>query len=251
MTIMMNALKERIRRKELYIVVVVAVIILALFGSDAATISVEGEAVIGFQSMFRVLHVVVNVTGCLLAMILSLPTIPTEYREKRSHLVWIRGISQVKYHTQLTAANIVSSALAVTILYLTLAFYAITQGAAGYLPAMLPGLLITYMGIAIVSLLISVLSICLPSFAVGLIGSICIVAGIGHGLLDSYKNIIGGFSGTLIKWILWIFPDLNGIQGQAANVIIGDGVDVHVLLKGLLTLYIISLGLLLFRKKEA
>ncbi|MGL6200344.1 MAG: hypothetical protein ACRC3H_15545 [Lachnospiraceae bacterium] len=251
MTIMMNALKERIRRKELYIVVVIAVIILAFFGSDSATISMKGESITGFSRMFQVLHIVVNVAGCLLAMILSLQTIPTEYREKRSHLVWIRGIPQVRYHAQLAIANIVSSAIAVTILYLALAFYAITKGAAEALPAMLPGLLIIWINIAIISLLTSVLSICLPSFGVGLISSICIVVGVLHGILDIYKNIIGGFSGLLIKWVLLIFPDLNAIQNQASNIVLGNSVDIHIVLKGLLTLYIISLGLLLFRKKEA
>jgi len=251
MTITINALKERIRRKELYIVVVIALIILAFCGSDAATISVEGEPIVGFVRMFKVLHVIVNAAGCLLAMILSLRTILVEYKEKRSHLVWIRGVSQVRYHAQLAAANIISSAIAVTILYLALAFYAVTKGAAGYLPSMLPGLLIIYLNIAIVSLLTSVLSICLPSFGAGLIGSICIIVGVLHSILDIYKNIIGGFSGTIIKWVLLIFPDLNGLQSQAVNIILGNGADTHVLLKGLFTLYIISFGLWMFRKKEA
>jgi len=247
----MNALKERIRRKELYIVVAVSLIILAFCGSDAATISVEGESVTGFESMFKVLHIIVNAAGCLLSMVLSLRTIPAEYQEKRSHLIWIRGVSQAGYHAQLAAANVVSSAIAVMILYAALIIYAVIQGAAGYIPTMIPGLLIVILNIAIISLLTSVLSIGLPSFVAGMISSICVLVGVLHGILDIYKNIIGGFSGAIVKWVLLIFPDLNGIQGQAAGLVLGKGIDFHVILKGLLTLYIISLGLWVFRKKEA
>jgi len=36
-----------------------------------------------------------------------------------------------------------------------------------------------------------VLSINLPSFAAGMISSICIIVGVLHSILDIYKNIIG------------------------------------------------------------
>jgi len=40
--------------------VVAALIILAFCGSGAATITVEGEPITGFESMFKVLHIIVN-----------------------------------------------------------------------------------------------------------------------------------------------------------------------------------------------
>lgn len=249
MTIMANALKERIRRKELYIVVAVAAIILAVFGNDSTTLNIDGEDIAGFKSMFKVMHVIVNAAGCLLAMILSLRTIPAEYQEKRSHLVWIRGVSQVRYHTQLAIANFISSAIAVVILYVVLVVYAVTRGES--LNHLGLAILVVFVNIAIISLLVSVLSIKLPSFAVGLIGSICVAVGVLHGILDIYKNIIGGLSGTFVKWVLVIMPDFNGIQSQAAGVVLGNGLDMHLVFKGLLTAFVISLGLWIFRKKEA
>ena len=48
-----------------------------------------------------------------------------------------------------------------------------------------------------------------------------------------------------------ILPDMHGIQVQAQNLMAQEAVDVHMLLVGMLTLYVISLGLFVFKRKEA
>jgi len=87
MIITINALKERIRRKELYIIIIIGIVLLLLLGSGNASMSINGVAITDFSNVFIILHITVNAVTCLLAMIISLKTIPNEYSRKTSHLI--------------------------------------------------------------------------------------------------------------------------------------------------------------------
>lgn len=251
LVIIKNAFKERIRRKELYIVVAIGILILLLCTSGSATISIEGEPITSFNNMFMVMHTMMNAVGCILAVVLSIRTIPNEYERRNSHLVWVRGISQSKYHAGLSLANVLSAMMAMGILYLALAFYVVANGRMDYLVRMIPAFLIVSVNVAIASLLTSVLSIKLPAGAAGGIGFVFTIVGVLHGVLEIYKNIVGGVAGAVLTGILTVLPDMNGIQTQAQNLMSQDAVDVHIILVGLLILYVVSLGLFVFKKKEA
>lgn len=251
LVIIKNAFKERIRRKELYIVVAIGILILLLCTSGSATISIEGEPITSFNNMFMVMHTMMNAVGCILAVVLSIRTIPNEYERRNSHLVWVRGISQSKYHAGLSLANVLSAMMAMGILYLALAFYVVANGRMDYLVRMIPAFLIVSVNVAMASLLTSVLSIKLPAGAAGVIGFIFTIVGVLHGVLEIYKNIAGGVAGAVLTGILTVLPDMNGIQTQAQNLMAQDAVDVHIILVGLLILYVVSLGLFVLKKKEA
>ncbi len=249
--IIKNALRERIRRKELYIVVAIGMLLMLLCSSDTASLSIDGEPVTGFKNMFMVMHILVNAVGCILAVVLSVRTIPNEYERQNSHLVWVRGISQTKYHAGLSIANILSTMSAVAILYIVLAVYVISNGKLEYCLLMIPAFLIESINIVIISLFTSVCSIFMPAMATGTCGILLAGCGVFYGLLDLYKNIIGGFGGKLISLILSIVPDMNGIQKQAQNLMTGNKVDIHLVLTSLFAIYVISLGIFIFKKKEA
>lgn len=249
--IMKNALRERMRRKELYIIVILAILLLLLCSSDVTSITMNGEAVTGFKNMFLVMHTLVHFIGCVLAVVLSLKTIPNEYERKNSHLVWVRGISQSEYHGGLALANILSSLAATLILYLTLGIYAVWKGHAEVLPRMVPGFLTLGVSIAFVSLFVSVMSVKLPVMAAAVLGVLVLIFGVFHGVIDMLKNMLGGVGGKCMSIFLKILPDLNGIQKAAYQIIIGEGVEAHVIFVVLFALWFVSLGLFLFRKKEA
>ena len=249
--IIKNAWKERMRRKELYIVVAIGILILLLCSSGSATISIEGEPITSFDNMFMVIHTMMNAVGCLLAVILSIRTIPNEYERRNSHLIWVRGISQQKYHAGLALANVLSAVVAMGILYLALTGYVVANGRMDYLIRMLPAFLIVSLNVALASLFVSVLTIQLPTMAAGAIGFAFTLIGILHGVLELYKNIAGGLAGTVLNGLLHILPNMHGIQTQAQNVMAQETVDIHMILVGLLTLYVISLGLFVFKRKEA
>lgn len=246
-----NALRERIRRKELYIVVAVGILILLLCSSGTATITMNGEPITGFDYMIVVMHTIVAAVGCLLAAVLGIRTIPNEYERKDSHLIWVRGISQPVYHGGLALANMLSAMLATGILYLALAVYVAANGRVDYLVRMLPAFLIVCIAVAAASLFTSVLSIVLPTALVGVLGILFALGGILHGILSLYKNIAGGVAGTLLKGLLFVLPDMNGIQQQARRLMAQESVDVHLILTGLLAVYVLSLGILVFRRREA
>lgn len=251
MAIMWNGIRERIRSKEIYIVVAIAVLLLLLFGSGDGSLTINGEPVTGYQSAFPVLLVLVNAAGCFLAMVISLRTIPKEYARRTSHLVWIRGISQIRYHGELVLANMASTFFAIGILYLFLMGYTLAKGGGSYFVRMMPAFFILCINGGIVSMLVSVISIRCPAWITGLAGTVCVLAGILHPALGIYRSIIGGVSGTALKWLLAVIPDLAGIEAQASNMVLGKGVSSHELIKGIFTIYILSAGILVIRRKEA
>ena len=249
--IIINALKERVRRKELYFVVVIGILLLLFCSSDNTSITMDGEPLTGFKNMFMIMHTLVNAFGVILAVILSMRTIPNEYERKNSHLVWVRGISQPKYHGGLAVANILASVFAAGILYVVLAVYAVIHGHAGYLPKLIPAFMMVTISISLVSLFVSVLSIKLPGMTVGGLGALFAGIGVFHGIFDLLKSVVGGPGGKCISVFLWLVPDLNGIQKQAYNLIIGKTVEWHLIWTGLLAVWVISSGLFLIKRKEA
>lgn len=251
MFIMKNALREKIRRHELYVVVAIALVVLLLCGTGAATLSIDGKPITDFDNMFSVMHIISNFAACILAAALSLKTIPKEYERKTSCLIWIRGISQSRYHLELAAANAISSLYAASILYAAIGIYALSKEQVHCLPGMLPAFLILSINCLYISLLTSVLSIKLPSFAVGTLSISIVLLGVFHAILDLYKNMIGGFSETLIKTALRLIPDLHAVQNQAQNLILGRVLDIHEIFTALFGVYIISLGFFVLKKKEA
>lgn len=251
MTIAANALKEKIRRKELYIVTGIGLLILLVFGTGAGTISMNGKAITDYENLAPVLITIINVVCGALAIVLSLRTIPNEYERKTSHLVWVRNVSQVRFHGELTLANGISSLIAEAILYGGLLVFMFTKGKGSEVWKLLPAFCIVAISILIVSVFTSVLSIVLPEILAGALAAICYLAGVLHGVLDLFRNVITGIGSTLLKGILFVVPDLNAIQTQAGNILQGKSIEIHVIWKGLLVLYCISLLLFVLKKKEA
>ena len=249
--IMKTALKERMRRKELYIIVILAILLLLLCSSDVTSITMNGEAVTGFSNMFLLMHTLVHFVGCVLAVVLSLGTIPKEYERKNSHLVWVRNISQEAYHGRLTLANVCASLSAAAILYLALGVYAVTKGHGEVLLRMIPAFLILSLSISFVSLFVSVMSIKLPVMAVGILGVIVMVFGVFHGMIGLFKNMLGGLGGKCMSFFLFLVPDLSGIQNAACHFATGEKMEAHLIFVLLFSLWVVSLGLFIFRKKEA
>jgi len=251
MIIIKNAIRERMRKKEIYVFAALGILLLLLFGGGSTTLQINGVPVTDFSNMFGIMHGMVTVIGCLLALLISLQTIPNEYERRTSHLVWVRGISQTSYHTSLALANFLSGVIAVGILYMALVVYVIGNGETGVLIRMIPAFLILCINIGIISLLTSVLSIKLPAAVSGLIGAIVVIGGLLYGILDTYRSIMGGITGSLLGMALRILPDFNHIRAQSAAICKGDSIEWHGILVGLLTIYIVTIGLVCLKRKEA
>ena len=55
----------------------------------------------------------------------------------------------------------------------------------------------------------------------------------------------------MVNYALKIIPDLHGIQTQAANVLCKKSVDIHIILTGLLAVYVFAVLILVLKRKEA
>lgn len=251
MTITLTALKEKIRRKELYIISIIGVMILLIFGTGSGSISIDGEELTDYEALAPILLIVVNAISCILAVIMSLGTIPNEYERHTSHLVWIRKIPQYRYHGELTVANVLSGLIAEAILFGAMFVFMIENGKADELAYIIPAYLIVGINVAIVSVMTSAVSIIVPRFAAGTIAITATLVGIFHSFLSMVKDILGGFGGNMINYALKIVPDLHGIQNEAAKALCGKTIDMHMILVGILAIYVFIVVVLVLKRKEA
>lgn len=249
MTIAITALKEKIRRRDLYIVSGIGVLILLLFGSGSGSLSIGGVPVTDYRVLGPVMLIVVNAVSCILTAVMSVGTIPNEYERGASHLIWIRHVPQWRYHGELAFANVLAGWISETILFAAMFVFMLINHRADQLWRLAPAWLILGINVAAVGLLASLLSVLLPKFAAGAIASAAALAGIFHSLLGVLKDMAGGFGGELIRYALKLVPNLHEIQAQAGKALYGGRVDVHVILTGLLAVYVYTA--LLFVVKTA
>lgn len=251
LTITQYAFMEKIRKKELFIITIIGVLLLVLIGSGTTNITVNGEPVTDFKYMFPVLHTVIVVLSLSLAVILSSNTIPKEYERHSSHLIWARGISQPVYHGGLTLANILSTAVSAFILYVVLAVYCVRNGHGGWVVKMIPAFGVVLIAVSIVSVFTSACSLFLPSMLSGFLGIAFMLTGVFYPIIRLYKGMIGGIPSALFGAILKVVPNLYGIGEQASALMMGESVEVHQILVGMLVMYVLLAVLVFGRRKEA
>ncbi len=251
MTIAFTAFKEKIRRKELYIVSAIGIVILLIFGTGSGSLSINGQAITDYKMLAPILLTVVNAISCMLAVILSVSTIPNEYERNTSHLVWIRKVPQYRYHGELALANVFSGLASEAILFGAMLIFMLVNGKADQLWRLLPAYVIVGINVVMVSVMTSAFSVFIPPFATGVLAAVIALAGIFHSVLLVLKDIIGGLGGQMVKYGLKVIPDLHGVQTEAGAVLCGNMVDVHIILKGLLAVYVFAVLLLVLKRKEA
>lgn len=249
--IMKCSLLERIRKRELYIIFGIGVLMILLCCTGKSSISIDGQELTGFQNRLMIFHILVNAFSCMLSVVLSMRTIPNEYERRNSHLVWIRGISQPKYHGSLCIANCIVNMVVLFVFYIMLAVFLMINGHGEMIPGLIPAYFITCLNVWFICVFTSVLSIKVPLFITGLVSWLYVLIGIFHPLFISLQNISGGVSGKMIGILLKLIPDLHSVQSQSYHLVLGEGISVHKILAVLLSVYIVSIGILIFKKEEA
>lgn len=244
-------IQEKIRQKDFLAVLGIGVLLLLLMSTGNASISVNGESITGFARVLKLMITLVNAIACLLAIVLSSSTIANEYKRHSSHLVWVRGISQAKYHTSLTLANILSSAIAGGLLHLVLMIYLILQNQAVLIPKLLPAFGMSLITISASATITSALGLFLPPLATGLLALLFVGAGLAHQILDTLSFLSQGISSSLIQMVLKISPDLSGVASQIQALMAGGKLDFSPILQVLFWTYLVSWALILYRRKAA
>lgn len=251
MEIIKNVIREKIRRKILYVVSLVGLLILLLFSTGTGTITIGGKPITNYSILVPILVTIISFISQALAVVLSISTIPDEYERKTSHLIWVRGIKQYKYHMLLAMGNAAVCILSAFIMYVGLVLFSSIHGYEQIYERAVPSFCIIMVNVVLISVLTSVLSIVLPVFVNGIIMTVVLIVGTFHGTLELLGSVLSGMASKLLRVILWIVPDLNSIEKQAGNVIAGRAVDIHAVLVGLLTIYVISIFFYVFKKREA
>lgn len=251
MEIIKNVIREKIRRRVLYVVSLIGLLILLLFSTGTGTITIGGKSITDYSILVPILVNIISFISQALAVVLSISTIPNEYDRKTSHLIWVRGVKQYKYHMLLAIGNAAVSILSAFIMYAGLVLFSSIHGYEEIYKRAVPSFCIIMVNVVLISSLTSALSIVLPVFVNGIIMTVVLVVGTFHGTLELLVSVLSGMASKLLSVILWIVPDLNSIEKQAGNVVTGQAVDIHAVLVGLLTIYVVSILFYAFRKREA
>ena len=154
-------------------------------------------------------------------------------------------------HVCLTLGNILVSWISGLILYGTLAVFAMINGYAGILGRIMASMLFMMIYVAIVSVLASAISVVFPTVVTGVIMILILAGGAFRSILGLAAAVLTGTGGWMVKRLLKLIPDLAGLSRQGGNLVQGKPVDVHVIVMGLLVIWIAGLGLLLFKRQEA
>jgi len=240
MTIAYSVLREKVRRKDMYIIAIIGIVFAALITSGNSSVMVGNTSITGYEGLLPVSLVLVGITAGALAIALSLSTIPNEYSRSTSHLIWIRGIKQPIYHASLALGNIISSLMVLTIMFTSVVWLMLSRGMTGDLIRLPVAFLLACLPVIISSMFASALSVKLPQIAAGTISALLLICGYLHTLLGTLINISGGGISSVLRLILVIIPDLYTLQFQATLYIRGQALDYHRITGGLLCVYILA-----------
>jgi ABC-type transport system involved in multi-copper enzyme maturation permease subunit len=245
-----NTFNERIRSKTFYVVGIIGMIIMLLITTGNGNLTINGRKVTGFEQMVPVALSIMGFVSSLLAVMVSLQTIPNEFERKTTHLVLIRGIKPWQYMFSLTAGNMLASVFCMLSLYVSLLIFTAAHGKTGlFLPTFLC-VAIMSINTMLLSAAVSVMSIKLPVYITGIFGLIIYVMGILHGVLETLAGTTQGLGRVLADAALFIVPDFSAVQQQASNALTWAPLDPKPLFVSLLQLYIIlSLTFVVFRKE--
>jgi ABC-type transport system involved in multi-copper enzyme maturation permease subunit len=251
MEITLNVVREKIRKKMLYITTVLGILVVALFSSDMGSITIGGKNIKDYYVLVPILINIVNFLAGAIALALSVTTIPDEYERRTSHLIWSRGVKQSTYHMYLAAGNVLVSWISGFILYFTLGIFAILNGYTNILGTIALAVIFMMLYTSIICLLTTAISIKVPVVFTGAIMIAVLAFGAFRSVLTLLTSAFTGIGGSIIKRAILIIPDLAGISKQAGNLVQGKPVNAHVIVMGLLVIWIAGLGILLLRREEA
>ena len=251
MEIMKNVVREKIRKKMLYVATALGILVVAMFSSDMGSLTIGGKSINDYYVLVPVLMNVMNFLAGAIALAVSCSTIPQEYERRTSHLIWSRGVSQARYHMDLTAGNILVAWISGAILYITLAVFSVLKGYEEIIGKIVLAMVFMMLYTAIVCMLTSALSIKLPTVFTVTAMVIILVCGALRSALNLFLAAMTGPAGIISKGAIRIIPDLAGISKQAGNLVQNKPVNVHVIIIGLLMVWIAGLLIMLLKREEA
>jgi ABC-type transport system involved in multi-copper enzyme maturation permease subunit len=249
MTIMLNSLREKIRNKTIYVIGGMGILIITFLMLNA-DFRFDDKKIVSFEELVPISIIMVNFLGSLLAVMLSLQTIPNEFERKTTHLVLVRGIKKYEYMLGLALSNIIVSLISLLLLFTSIVIFCIIHSELDYTLNILGSMGILSVNIAVISALTSLLSIKIPLFANGILVIVIYFLGVFHNILSVFSGTVGGVMEKVLNAALVVIPNFSTVQREAGNLIAGKVIDVYPIILQLLFLYIVmTLTLFTFRKE--
>lgn len=247
--IIINSLREKIRSKTLYIVGVIGIGIILLLSLNGS-FSFDDKVLTEFKDLVPIVLVLVNLFASILAIMLSLSTIPKEFDRKTTHLILVRGIKQWQYILALTISNIIVSLFSLGILSISVIIYTFVQGEIQVLLQIIGSILILGLNISVLSAITSWLSIKLPETITGFIGIVIYFVGVFHSILSILVKTKEGFIRGILEFGITLVPNFAAVQKQAGQLIVDNYVDIYPIVLQILFLYVIlGFTFVTFRKE--
>lgn len=248
-TLIFNTFKEKVRSKTLYITGIIGIVLMILITTGDG-LSINGQKILSFQQRVPVAMTLINLIGCLLAVMISMHTIPNEFERKTTHLILVRGIKPWQYMFSMTVGNVVTSMICIVTLYGSLILFCLILGKGSFLILTMGSILILSLNVILLSCIVSVLSIKVPVFINGVVCILIYFLGVFHDMLSVAAGVMRGTFGMLARFIVNIIPDFAAVQKEASNLLLSIPVDIYPILIQLLYIYIVlSFSFILFRKE--
>lgn len=245
-----NTFRERIRGKTFYVVSFIGIVIMLMITTGNGHLSINGRKITGFDQLVPVALSLIGFISSLLAVMISLRTIPDEFERKTTHLVLIRGVKPWQYMFSLTIGNMLASLFCMLSLYAALLIFCTAHGRLGLMLPTFFCIIIMSINTMFLSAAVSVMSIKAPVYITGIFGLIIYVAGILHGVLDTLARAAEGVSAALVRIMLFFIPNFSAVQQQASNILTSAPIDPEPVMRSLMVLYLVlSLTFVLFRKE--
>lgn len=248
-SLILNSLRENVRNKTFYVVILVSTILFSIILLGGG-LYVNGRKLTTYKELIPVSLQLINFMGCIIAIFMSMNTIPKEYERKTTHLILIRGIKREKLNLSLALSNMASAMFGTLIL--SIATYVLVFMSKNYSDVLkvTGAVMLIMINVLIIAAFTSVLSMFVPSILTGFLG-ICIYGlGIFHNQLELFAELSKGAVKVIINLCLYFIPDFYSITSEASKLINYGTVNLHVILKGILYLYIILCLFLIPSRRE-
>lgn len=240
--IFINALRENIRNRTVYIMAILSVVLFAVILLGGG-LSINGKKITSYKELIPVSLQLVNFMGCVIGIFVSMNTIPREYERKTTHLIMIRGINREKINLSLGLSNIAMSILGVVLLSVSTYVFTIISGNYSALLKITGAIFIIAINVSIISCLTSVFSMIIPASFSGFLAIIFYLAGICYSQLQLLCQVTHGIIKVFVKAILIFIPNLYSVTSQASELVNYGKADLNIVFTSILYLFV---GLCIF-----
>jgi len=244
------AVREGLRRKLLYVFLVISAMMILLLLSPG-NIRLNDSKVTEPVLIAKIGLWMTLVFSSFLAVFISQNVIGSEMERGSVHLALVRPLSRARFWLErwmgVTALAWLNAALMIGALMISLSL----RFGPGSAKLMVPGLYLFPLPIACLTILVTVINTRLPMALAGFGGIAAALFGFFRGQLQIIADAESGMRAWITQLLVWLSPPLNRVVVQVIQMNSDAGLDFWVLHECMLYIYAMAaVGILLFSRRE-